>query len=206
MDRRQRAAHGLCAFREEREWPPRARRRERKFFATATYSVSRVEGCAKRTALLSARRTALRHDRRAHGRRRGRRDVRRPEERAPRLCGPRARNSWISTGAIRDSLASNMAFSAVPPIPMPKMPGGHQPAPMVGRVLATQSTILSEGFSMTNLDLFSEPPPFAATCTLKVLPGTRRVWITAGVLSLVFWRRPAGSSSIDALRVLSGWV
>ena len=59
---------------------------------------------------------------------------------------------------------------------------------------------------MTSFDLFSEPPPLAATCTLTVFPGTSRVWITAGVLSFVFWRRPAGSSSIDALRVLSGWV
>ena len=81
----------------------------------------------------------------------------------------------MSTGAISDSFAKTMAFSAVPPIPIPRIPGGHQPAPMVGRVLATQSTMLSEGLSITSFDLFSEPPPLAATCTSTVLPGTSRV-------------------------------
>ena len=74
----------------------------------------------------------------------------------------------------------------LPPMPMPRMPGGHQPAPMVGSVFATQSTMLSDGFNITSLDLFSEPPPFAATWTLTLSPGTIRVCITAGVLSLVF--------------------
>jgi hypothetical protein len=58
-----------------------------------------------------------------------------------------------------------MAFSAVPPMPMPSIPGGHQPAPMVGTVLRTQSTMESDGLSMANLDLASEPPPLAATVT-----------------------------------------
>ncbi|MCY1219498.1 hypothetical protein D9M72_314760 [compost metagenome] len=57
-------------------------------------------------------------------------------------------------------------------MPMPSMPGGHQPAPMVGTVFSTQSTIESDGFSITNLDLFSEPPPLAATWMSTVLPGT----------------------------------
>ena len=43
------------------------------------------------------------------------------------------------------------------------MPGGHQPAPIVGTVFSTQSTIESDGLSIANFDLFSEPPPFAAT-------------------------------------------
>jgi len=58
-----------------------------------------------------------------------------------------ARSSWMSTGAIKDSFASSIAFSGVPPMPMPRMPGGHQPAPIVGTVLSTQSTIESDGFS-----------------------------------------------------------
>ena len=44
-----------------------------------------------------------------------------------------------------------IAFSAVPPMPMPSIPGGHQPAPIVGTVLSTQSTMESEGLSMANL-------------------------------------------------------
>ena len=46
-----------------------------------------------------------------------------------------------------------IAFSAVPPIPKPSIPGGHQPAPICGTVSTTQSTMLSEGFNITNLDL-----------------------------------------------------
>ncbi|MNT06726.1 hypothetical protein D3C72_1414070 [compost metagenome] len=57
-------------------------------------------------------------------------------------------------------------------MPMPSMPGGHQPAPMVGTVFSTQSTMESDGFSITNFDLFSEPPPLAATWMSTVLPGT----------------------------------
>ncbi len=69
-------------------------------------------------------------------------------------------------------------------MPMPSMPGGHQPAPMSGTVLSTQSTSESDGFSMTNFDLFSEPPPLAATVISSSSPGTSCVWMTAGVLSL----------------------
>jgi hypothetical protein len=46
----------------------------------------------------------------------------------------------------------------------------------------------SDGFSITNFDLFSEPPPFAATITSTLSPGTTVMWTTAGVLSLVFFR------------------
>ena len=65
-----------------------------------------------------------------------------------------------------------MAFSGVPPIPIPRMPGGHQPAPIVGTVLRTQSTMESEGLSITILALFSEPPPLAAQITSTPSPGT----------------------------------
>ena len=85
-------------------------------------------------------------------------------------------------------MASSIAFSAVPPMPIPSMPGGHQPAPIVGTVLSTQSTIESLGLSITNLLLFSLPPPFAATCTSTVLPGTKVTLVTAGELSPVFLR------------------
>ncbi len=75
-------------------------------------------------------------------------------------------------GSSKASLANNIAFSAVPPIPMPNIPGGHQPAPICGICSSTQSTTLSEGLSMAKRDLASEPPPLAATCTVSLLPGT----------------------------------
>ncbi len=112
----------------------------------------------------------------------------------------------MSIGSIRDSLAISMAFSAVPPTPIPSMPGGHQPAPIVGTVFITQSTIESEGLSITNLDLFSEPPPLAATLTSTLSPGTSSTCTTAGVLSFVFLRANSGSSTTDARSVLSGSV
>ena len=79
----------------------------------------------------------------------------------------------MSIGSINASLAISIAFSALPPMPMPSMPGGHHPAPMPGSVLTTQSTIESDGLSIANLALFSEPPPLAASLTSTVLPGTR---------------------------------
>ncbi len=88
------------------------------------------------------------------------------------MRGPRARSSWMSIGSISASFASTIAFSALPPMPMPSIPGGHQPAPIVGTVFSTQSTIESDGFSIANFDLFSEPPPFAAMLTSTVAPGT----------------------------------
>ena len=39
------------------------------------------------------------------------------------LEGPRAMRSCMSMGSMRDSLAITIAFSAVPPMPMPSMPG-----------------------------------------------------------------------------------
>jgi hypothetical protein len=112
----------------------------------------------------------------------------------------------MSMLSISASLASSIAFSALPPMPMPSMPGGHQPAPIVGTVFTTQSTIESDGFSIANFDLFSLPPPFAAMRTSTVSPGTRSKCTTAGVLSLVLRRLPAGSSRIDARSRLSGWL
>ena len=75
----------------------------------------------------------------------------------------------MSMGSISDCLASSIAFSAVPPMPMPSIPGGHQPAPMVGTVFSTHSTTESDGLSMTNFDFASEPPPLAATVTSTVV-------------------------------------
>ena len=105
----------------------------------------------------------------------------------------RPRPSWPAARACRGRPSGfpwpcSTAFSAVPPMPMPSMPGGHQPAPIVGTVLSTQSTTLSPGLSMASLLLFSLPPPLAATVMSSVLPGTISVKITAGVLSLVFLR------------------
>ena len=121
------------------------------------------------------------------------------------VAGPRALSCVMSIDAMSDSFASNIAFSAVPPIPIPSMPGGHHPAPIVGTVLSTQSTIESPGFSIANFVLFSEPPPFAASFTSTVSPGTNSTWITAGVLSFVFFRVNAGSETMDARSTLSGW-
>ncbi len=89
-------------------------------------------------------------------------------------------------------------------MPMPKMPGGHQPAPMVGTVFDTESTMESDGLSMANFDLLSEPPPLAAQITSILSPLTISMCTTAGVLSLVFWRLPAGSRKMDARNLLSG--
>jgi len=86
----------------------------------------------------------------------------------------------------------------------PSIPGGHQPAPIVGTVFSTQSTIESEGFSIVNFALFSEPAPLAATSTSTVFPGTSSMWITAGVLSFVFLRPKTGSSTMEARSLLSG--
>ncbi len=110
----------------------------------------------------------------------------------------------MSMSSISACLASSTARSAVPPMPMPSMPGGHQPAPIVGTVLSTQSTTESDGLSMAILDLFSEPPPLAATVTSSVLPRTSSTCTTAGVLSLVFLRANCGSATTDARKVLSG--
>ena len=103
-----------------------------------------------------------------------------------------------------DSFASSIAFSALPPMPMPSIPGGHQPAPIVGTVFRTQSTIESPGLSIANFALFSEPPPFAASRTSTESPGTSCTWITAGVLSRVFFRAKAGSATMEARKMLSG--
>ena len=114
-------------------------------------------------------------------------------------------SSWyMSKSSMRLSLAMSTAFSAVPPMPIPSMPGGHQPAPMVGTVLSTQSTTESLGLSMTILLLFSLPPPLAATVTSRVLPGTSSVKMTAGVLSPVFLRANCGSLTTEARSMLSG--
>ena len=78
----------------------------------------------------------------------------------------------MSMGSISDAFASSIAFSAVPPTPMPRIPGGHQPAPIVGTVCKTQSTIESDGLSMTSFALFSEPPPLAEIVTSTPSPGT----------------------------------
>ena len=91
-------------------------------------------------------------------------------------------------------------------MPMPSIPGGHQPAPIVGTVFSTQSTIESDGFSIANFALFSDPPPLAAIVTSTVSPGTSSTWTTAGVLSRVFLRPNSGSATIEARSVLSGSV
>ena len=64
---------------------------------------------------------------------------------------------------------------------------------MVGTVLSTQSTIESDGLSITNLDLFSLPPPLAATDHVDRVARRRSSSCDhRRVLSLVFLRLPAG--------------
>jgi len=118
--------------------------------------------------------------------------------------GPRAFSSAMSIGSISDSLARIIAFSAEPPMPMPSMPGGHQPAPINGTVFTTQSRIESLGLSMANLALFSLPPPLAETMISTWSPGTSSMWTTAGVLSRVFTRVKAGSATMEARSLFSG--
>lgn len=109
----------------------------------------------------------------------------------------------MSIGSIRLCLASLTQCSAVPPMPMPSMPGGHQPAPIWGSISITQSTMESLGFIILNFDLFSEPPPLAATSTETLEPGTMLTESTEGVLSLVLRRVKAGSARTEARSLFS---
>ena len=87
-------------------------------------------------------------------------------------------------------------FRRVPPMPMPSMPGGHQPAPIVGTVFSTQSTMESEGLSIDELGLVlgaaalggeldfdvvcrergrnARPPACCLWCSCACRPGRRR--------------------------------
>ena len=89
-------------------------------------------------------------------------------------------------------------------MPMPSIPGGHQPAPICGTISSTQSTMLSLGFIILNFDLFSLPPPLAATTTSTVSPGNESSRPTAGVLSRVLRRVNCGSARIEARSLFSG--
>ena len=81
----------------------------------------------------------------------------------------------MSMGSINAFFANSMAFSALPPMPIPSIPGGHQPAPMSGTTPTTQSATESEGFSIANMALFSDPPPLAATVISTRSPGANSV-------------------------------
>ncbi len=81
----------------------------------------------------------------------------------------------MSIGSISDFFASSIAFSALPPMPTPSMPGGHQPAPISGTTSRTQSATESEGFNIANIDLFSDPPPLAATVISSCSPAQNSV-------------------------------
>jgi len=75
---------------------------------------------------------------------------------------------------------------------------------MVGTTSNIQSTMLSLGLSMASFALFSLPPPLAAMLTSTLSPATSSTCTTAGVLSLVFARLPAGSLTIEARSLFSG--
>jgi hypothetical protein len=94
----------------------------------------------------------------------------------------------MSIGSISDFLRQQHRLLGRAADAEPRMPGGHQPAPIVGTVFSTQSTMESDGLSIANFDLFSEPPPFAATIDLDRVAGHELDVHTAGVLSFVFLR------------------
>ena len=80
-------------------------------------------------------------------------------------------------------LGQQSPFPAVPPIPMPRMPGGHQPAPIVGTVFQHPVDQESEGSaSRTSTWLRSRHP--GRDDDLDLSPARSGV-ITAGVLSLL---------------------
>jgi hypothetical protein len=70
------------------------------------------------------------------------------------FCGPRAL-SWRHVDRLHQALLGQLATqcSAVPPMPMPSMPGGHQPAPICGSISTTQSTIVVAGVHHLELGL-----------------------------------------------------
>jgi len=59
-------------------------------------------------------------------------------------------------------------------------------------------------FGLSTFAEKNHPPPFAAKCTSTLSPGTRVICTTAGVLSPVFLRAPAGSRNTEARSRLSG--
>ena len=68
----------------------------------------------------------------------------------------------------------------------------------------TQSATEAAGARLVKRDLFSDPPPFAATVTVTASPATISAWTTAGVLSPVLRRSPSGSRTMEARSGLSG--
>ena len=137
---------------------------------------------------------------------RARSPSRRARGAAPRRgsSAPRAFSSWMLSGSIIAHLAISIAFSGEPPMPSESMPGGHQSAPMVGtmRQHPVDDRVATAAASRT-CDLFSQPPPLAATITSTLSPGTSSTCVTAGVLSPVLLRLPSGSASIEARSGLS---
>ena len=114
------------------------------------------------------------------------------------VLGPLVRSSPISIGSFSARLASAIAPSTLLPAPMPRMPGGHHPAPIPSTTSTTQSATEARGFSTAKRALFSDPPPLAETVTSTVVPATSSTCIMAGVLSRVLFRAPSGSATIEA--------
>ncbi len=56
------------------------------------------------------------------------------------------------------------------------------------------------GLSMFRLLMFSAPPPLGITAIQTLSPGTMRVWMMAGVLSLVLMRSWPGCMTDDLRR------
>ena len=55
-------------------------------------------------------------------------------------------------------------------MPIPKIPGGHHPAPIVGKAFMIVSETESLGLSINSFDLASDPPPLAAQIISRSAP------------------------------------
>ena len=88
-------------------------------------------------------------------------------------------------------------------MPTPIVIGGQAFGPAY--FTASKNTFLtpsmpSAGTSIFSIDLFSLPKPFGATFIFSLSPGTILVWMTAGVLFVVFFLSKSGSATTDFLR------
>ena len=121
------------------------------------------------------------------------------------VAGPRARSSVASMGSFSTCLAMVIALSTLPPMPSPRMPGGHQPAPSVSTVFTTQSATEAEGFSTANFVLFSDPPPLADTSKVIFggVPSSNLPVAISWLLLIRSKRKPAFSISELVSRISS---
>ena len=114
------------------------------------------------------------------------------------LFGPRRSSSQHVDRLDSASLASSIAFSALPPTPSPIMPGGHQPAPSAGHRLDDPVDDASRRVEGREARLVFRAAALRRDRQLEVSPGTSSTWTIAGVLSRVLTRENSGSATIEA--------